>query len=31
LLLKNGFVDVKSVHGGINGWSEKIDPRVARY
>ncbi len=31
LLLKNGFVDVKSVYGGINSWSEKIDPRVPRY
>lgn len=31
LLMKNGFADVKSVHGGINAWSEKIDPRVPRY
>ena len=31
LLLKRGFPDVKSLHGGINTWSEKIDPSVPRY
>ena len=31
LLLKKGFSDVKSLHGGINSWSEKIDPSVPRY
>jgi adenylyltransferase/sulfurtransferase len=31
LLLKQGFADVKSLHGGINVWSEKIDPSVPRY
>lgn len=31
LLLKNGFSDVKSLYGGINTWSEKIDPSLPRY
>ncbi len=31
LLEKSGFTDVKSLHGGINAWSEKIDPSVPRY
>jgi sulfur-carrier protein adenylyltransferase/sulfurtransferase len=31
ILLKSGFSDVKSLHGGINTWSEKIDPSVPRY
>jgi len=31
LLLKKGFADVKSLYGGINAWSEKIDPSVPRY
>lgn len=31
LLEKHGFADVKSLHGGINAWSEKIDPSVPRY
>ncbi len=30
-LLRNGFTDVKSLHGGIHAWSEKIDPRMPRY
>jgi sulfur-carrier protein adenylyltransferase/sulfurtransferase len=31
LLQKQGFADVKSLHGGINVWSEKIDPSMPRY
>jgi sulfur-carrier protein adenylyltransferase/sulfurtransferase len=31
LLNKRGFSAVKSLHGGINLWSEKIDPGVPRY
>ena len=31
LLHQKGFADVKSLHGGINAWSEKIDPSVPRY
>jgi sulfur-carrier protein adenylyltransferase/sulfurtransferase len=31
ILSKGGFANVKSLHGGINTWSEKIDPSVPRY
>jgi sulfur-carrier protein adenylyltransferase/sulfurtransferase len=31
ILSKGGFTNVKSLHGGINTWSEKIDPSVPRY
>lgn len=31
LLRKNGFADVKSLFGGINAWSEKVDPNIPRY
>ncbi len=31
ILLKKDFADVKSLYGGIHGWSEKIDPDMPRY
>jgi len=31
LLQQSGFANVKSVYGGIDAWSEKIDPRIPRY
>ena len=31
ILLKGGFPEVASVAGGINAWSEEIDPEVASY
>lgn len=31
ILQKQGFADVKSLHGGINAWSEKIDASIPRY
>ena len=30
-LLDLGFANVKSLRGGINAWSEKVDPSVVRY
>ncbi len=31
LLLDLGFANVRSLKGGINAWSEKVDPSVVRY
>ena len=30
-LLRNGFTDVTNVAGGIDAWSQEIDPGVPRY
>ncbi|MES2571846.1 MAG: rhodanese-like domain-containing protein [Verrucomicrobiota bacterium] len=30
-LLRNGFSDVKNLTGGIDAWSQEIDPGVPRY
>ena len=30
-LLRNGFTDVTNVAGGIDAWSQEIDPSVPRY
>jgi len=30
-LLQNGFADVTNVAGGIDAWSQEIDPSVPRY
>ena len=30
-LKKMGFEDVKSMAGGIEGWSERIDPSIPKY
>ncbi|SVB56065.1 uncharacterized protein METZ01_LOCUS208919, partial [marine metagenome] len=30
-LKKIGFEDVKSMAGGIEGWSERIDPSIPKY
>ena len=31
LLLRNGFTDVTNVAGGIDAWSQEIDPAIPRY
>lgn len=30
-MLQNGFSDVKNLEGGIDAWSDRVDPAVARY
>ena len=30
-LLRNGFTDVTNVAGGIDAWSQEIDPSIPRY
>jgi rhodanese-related sulfurtransferase len=30
-LLRNGFTDVTNLAGGIDAWSQEIDPAVPRY
>ena len=30
-LLRNGFTDVTNIAGGIDAWSQEIDPSVPRY
>jgi rhodanese-related sulfurtransferase len=30
-LLRNGFADVTNVAGGIDAWSQEIDPSIPRY